>query len=134
MTALIDTFQGENPYAGKQIVVVGAGASGLAAGKLLLALGAKLRIVDSKKTQDSAVYKALPKAEFLFGEHTAEQFQDAAFVILSPGVPLQKLRPFLKNIAQDNIISELELGFGFVHEAIIAITGTNGKTTTTSAG
>ncbi len=128
-------------------VVVGAGVSGEAAARLLAHLGAKVRLLDRKAGNISAAFAALAEKEgieIICGDHTPEQFMGAALVVTSPGVPLPALERLLAQ-AGDNapvqaagparlplLIGELELASRYTDEPILAITGTSGKTTTTS--
>jgi len=66
------------------------------------------------------------------GAHRAQDFADSDVVILSPGIPVHKIASFLPRPKSTPVISELELALGRVQEPIIALTGTNGKTTTVS--
>ena len=126
--------------AGDRVVVVGAAASGRAVVKVLLRLGARVRLLDLRPVE--AEYAAQLKndgAEFQPGEHRPEHFADAALVVTSPGVPLARLEPVVHASAalrQGNtappIVGELELGLSLVQAPIIAVTGTSGKTTTAS--
>ena len=119
---------------GELAVVVGAGASGAAAARLLCALGARVRLVDRNTAVSAAVRDMASEAgiELLCGEHTAGQFQGAALVVTSPGVPLGILAPFLAEIGNPPLIAEMELALRYVSEPILAVTGTSGKTTTVS--
>ena len=121
---------------GELAVVVGAGSSGLAAVRLLRALGARVRLVDSAEAPAGrrAELEALG-AEVLCGPHAPEQFAGAALVVSSPGVPLAVLEPFLQAAGGPSappVIAELELALRYTHEPILAVTGTSGKTTTVS--
>lgn len=114
---------------GHLAVVVGAGRSGLAAGRLLSRLGASVRLLE----KDPARVSALPEAaqwDVVTGEHVSAHFEGAQIVVLSPGIPRTRIAPLLR--AGTQLVSELELASWFVSEPIIAITGTNGKTTTTT--
>ncbi len=118
---------------GYHSVVVGAGRSGLAAARLLSALGACVRLVDhndlraNQKIQDLALELGW---ELRWGEHTVHDFEGADLVVLSPGVPFSSLANLIDEGTK--VISELELASWFVAEPMIAVTGTTGKTTTTS--
>ncbi len=103
---------------GKNAVVYGAGASGIAAYELLCAKGAKAIIFDD----DPNVGRAT---------NSVGVFSDADIVVLSPGVSAGK--DFLLDAKLENkiVISELELASRFCMAEQIAVTGTNGKTTTT---
>jgi len=121
-------------YQGKKCVVLGLGKSGLAAARLLTRQGARVSIVDSNRG------KALEeKAVFLRQEHMNIHLGAAAendsthydLAILSPGIDARA--PLVKNVTQKGIplIGELELAYSLASHPIVAITGTNGKTTTT---
>ncbi|NCD24269.1 MAG: UDP-N-acetylmuramoyl-L-alanine--D-glutamate ligase [Deltaproteobacteria bacterium] len=114
---------------GHRAVVVGAGRSGLAAGRLLSRLGASVRLLE----KDPARVADLPESaqwDVVTGEHDAAHFADAQIVVLSPGIPRTRIAPLLSAGVQ--LVSELELASWFVTEPVVAITGTNGKTTTTT--
>lgn len=116
-------------------VVVGSGASGLAAAKLLHLAGAKVRIVDKNPAGFGEAAKAMAAEygfEMISGEHQPEHFAGAALVVPSPGVPLKTLEPILAAAGSPDCISELEFASRFTTESCIAVTGTSGKTTTVS--
>jgi UDP-N-acetylmuramoylalanine--D-glutamate ligase len=120
---------------GEMAVVVGSGESGAAAARLLAAVGARVRLVEREAAHVSAEVRALEHEgclELLTGEHSPEQFRGAALVVVSPGVPLHILRPLLANAGNPPLMAELELALRYVHEPILAVTGTSGKTTTVS--
>jgi UDP-N-acetylmuramoylalanine--D-glutamate ligase len=127
-------FGHEGELAGTRAVVVGAGASGKAAALLLARLGAAVRLLDRKPdavTGDDARALAGAGVVLDFGEHHAGQFAGAAMVVLSPGVMLPPLLPLLPaGDAAPEVISELELAGRYSVGRIVAVTGTNGKTTT----
>ena len=117
------------------ILIVGLGATGIATAKFLNKMGKKITITDTKTAEELAgALKELHGIEFecRFGAHNKEDFLGYPLIVISPGVDselpyLQKAR---KNGAK--VIGEIELASTFVKEPIIAITGTNGKTTVTS--
>ena len=114
---------------GHRAVVLGAGASGIAAARLLVRMGAVVRLLE----RNEAVAGAVPTGQgfaVLGGEHRAADIADAGLVVLSPGIAKTRVASLLPASAQ--VVSELELASWFVSEPIIAITGTNGKTTTTT--
>lgn len=119
----------------RQVVVVGLGKSGVAALELLKRQGAKARVTEvSAKDSVTSLAKKL-KAEGIdveFGRHTEGFLKGADLMVTSPGVAGAALP--LK-WAKDNkikVIDEIELAYRFCKAPIIAITGTNGKSTTTS--
>jgi UDP-N-acetylmuramoylalanine--D-glutamate ligase len=121
--------------AGHRVVVVGAGRSGIAAARLAVELGAATRLVDSNpQALDKDTERLLSglRVDVELGEHRAEQFRTADLIILSPGVPKAALGHVLPPPGSVPVLSELEVASWFVSEPIIAVTGTNGKTTTAS--
>ena len=116
---------------GHKIAVVGAGRSGLSAAALAGSLGADVRILEKNQDADQKFLDSpgFSGMEFIAGEHRKEHFKDSDMVIVSPGVSLNSLKCLVPDKAK--IYSELELASWFTHEPIIAVTGTNGKTTTT---
>ncbi len=121
---------------GKRVLVVGLGESGLAMAKWLHRQGAIVRVADSRDNPPNveALQQVAPGAELLAGAFSAESFAWAELVALSPGVP--KATPEIAAVA-DKLVSEIELFAAGVREQvsaslIVAITGSNGKTTTTA--
>jgi UDP-N-acetylmuramoylalanine--D-glutamate ligase len=127
---------------GKNILVVGIARSGIAAARLLVSRGAVVTANDYQaeaelvkpESQLAAEVEELRKAgvHFVFGSHPEEIFLPADLIVLSPGVPagiapLQRARQ-----AGVEIISEPELAGRFLRGRMIGITGSNGKTTTTT--
>ncbi len=121
---------------GKRVVVVGLGESGLAMARWLHRQGARVRVADSrdKPPNVEALRHAAPDAELVAGPFVAATFAGSDFVALSPGVP--KATPAIAAVDVP-VISEIELFAAGVRELapaskIVAITGSNGKTTTTA--
>jgi len=116
-----------------KIAVVGLGRSGLACAEVLTALGATVRIYDSKPpVQIAAGIEAA--AKFGAGVYAADEPIDLAWVdivVTSPGVP--KSSPQLQRAvdARVRVIGEIEAAYRIAKAPIVGITGTNGKTTTT---
>ena len=117
--------------AGKRVVVVGLGKSGVAAAKLCLARGAHVVGTDSAPADKiSAEAKALG-IELVLGGHAGAKFEQAKLIVVSPGVPnLPELTQ--AELAGVEVIGELELASRFIEAPIVAIGGTNGKSTTTT--
>ncbi len=118
----------------KKISIIGAVRSGIGAAKLVQKLGGFPFVSDSapeEKVAESAARLKELGAAFETGGHTDKVF-DCDLMVVSPGVPSDA--QVLKSAAAKNIkmISEIELAAAFCKGSIIAITGTNGKTTTTS--
>uniref|UniRef100_A0A7C4EL48 UDP-N-acetylmuramoylalanine--D-glutamate ligase n=1 Tax=Fundidesulfovibrio putealis TaxID=270496 RepID=A0A7C4EL48_9BACT len=121
--------------AGHKAVVVGAAVSGVAAARLLTALGARVRLLDrNPDALKPGVREQLEAGgiELALGPHRKADFKDAQMVVLSPGVPVARLSSFLEACPDAQVMGELELASWFTQEPILAVTGTNGKTTTTT--
>jgi len=119
----------------KNIMVVGMGKSGVSAARFLISKGANVTITDIKsKEYLSESIKGLNDlpVKYELGEHSIASFLKSHFIVTSPGVPLN-IPPLLaaKNLGIP-VISEMELAVRQLNIPIIAITGTNGKTTTTT--
>src|SRR5574343_2012343 len=121
---------------GTRVLVVGLGESGLAMAKWLHRQGAVVRVADSRDNPPNveALQRVAPGAELLAGPFAAAPFDWAEIVALSPGVP--KATPAIATVS-GKIVSEIELFASGVREQvagskIVAITGSNGKTTTTA--
>jgi UDP-N-acetylmuramoylalanine--D-glutamate ligase len=119
---------------GHRAVVIGTGRSGKAAAVFLSDLGAEVRLLEKDEAKVGEELRRLADARgwsISAGEHTRADFAQADLIVLSPGVPRRKIVPLLPE-RKVQILSEIELGSWFVNEPIIAITGTNGKSTTTT--
>lgn len=130
----ISLTKGEWPL--YKVAVVGTGRSGMAAARLLHSLGAYIRIVDKSIENVSENFMNWIRktgCEAMFGEHCPKQFEDIDIIILSPGVPLNFLKPYFPTKYNVQVLSETELAwYELSDEKVLAITGTNGKTTITS--
>lgn len=120
----------------KRVLVIGLGESGLAMAKWLHRQGAFVRVADSRDNpaNANALQQVAPGAALLTGAFRSETFAGVDLVALSPGVP--KATPAIAACGLP-LISEVELFAAGVREQvpasrIIAITGSNGKTTTTA--
>jgi UDP-N-acetylmuramoylalanine--D-glutamate ligase len=119
---------------GARATVVGLGASGLAAARLLIARGAQVTINDAR---DAAALGAKADearalgAALELGGHDAERLAEAQLIVVSPGVPAL---PALEAAETKGVklVSEVELASWFLKSTLIGITGTNGKSTVTS--
>ncbi len=121
--------------AGRRVTVVGLARSGLAACRLLLALGAKVTATDLRPAEalDPAV-EALAAAgvRLHLGGHPPEAFAGAELCVVSPGVPAAHEALRACRARGTPVIGELELAWRAMTAEVIAVTGTNGKTTTTA--
>ena len=117
----------------KRIVVLGAGESGAGAAVLAKAKGFEVFVSDMSVIKNK--YKTLLNAhniEWEEGQHTESKILNADEVVKSPGIP--KEAPMVKKLIEQgtHIISEIEFAGRYTHSKMICITGSNGKTTTTS--
>lgn len=127
-------------YIDQTALVVGAGRSGLAAARFLIDRGARVILTDSKdRTALGASISELAESagdtgmlELEFGEHRPEIFERCDFAVVSPGVSLALPEFELCRKAGIPIMAEIELAFRHLQGRIIGITGSNGKTTTTT--
>jgi UDP-N-acetylmuramoylalanine--D-glutamate ligase len=120
----------------KKILIFGTGISGISAAKLLESTTNNIIMYEGNNTLDIPQLKAKLGDDFrgriLYGDLTDELIESLDLVVLSPGVPtdlelVNKMRD--SNIP---IIGEIELAYHFAKGRIACITGTNGKTTTTT--
>ena len=122
--------------AGRRVTVVGLAKSGVAAARLLRTAGADVIGTDVKPVaalgREAAALADLG-VRLLAGEGgTAAAFADTDLIVVSPGIPLDGAQLAAARARQVPIIGELELGWRAMEADTIAITGTNGKTTTTA--
>ena len=118
----------------KKVSVIGAVRSGVAVAKLLQSHGAKTFVSDSaeaEKLQSSLRDLRSEKIEYEVGRHS-DRVYECALMVISPGVPSHA--PVVLEAQKRNIkvVSELEVGSWFCRAPMVAITGSNGKTTTTT--
>ena len=121
---------------GKKVLVVGTGVSGVAATELLLSQNIDVVLYDGNKALDTeklyAKNEVLREVPLILGELSEEQLESLDVVVLSPGVPTDL--PMVNTMREKGIAiwGEIELAYYFAKGRIVAITGTNGKTTTTA--
>lgn len=120
----------------KKVLVVGTGKSGIGAARLLKNTGACPILFDSnanldieeirKKTED------IPDIEIILGSISGEKKEEISLLVISPGVPVDS--PLVEEFKKMGVPvwGEIELAYQFGKGKVIAITGTNGKTTTTT--
>jgi len=120
---------------GSRIAVLGAGKSGLAAAKLLLKEGARVFLSEEKSSPEirSACEElARLEMEYELGRNTEKIYTYNDLLVLSPGIGLDN--PISAEAVNRGIpiIGELELAYRFCRYPVVAVTGTNGKSTTTA--
>jgi len=118
----------------KSTMVVGLGESGLAVVRFLCARGARVRVNDQRDASalGAAVIEAgALGAELVLGGHPESAFEHLDLIVVSPGVPPL---PELDQAERRGVpvISEIELASRFIDAPIVAVTGTNGKSTVTT--
>jgi len=119
---------------GRKVLVVGLARTGLATTKFLKAKGSMVMTTEAKpKAEMKEAVQELEGMEIPmeWGGHRTETFLKQDLVVLSPGVD-PNIEPIRKAVEKGiDVISEIELAYHFIPIPIIAVTGTNGKTTTT---
>lgn len=119
--------------AGARVVVVGAARSGVAAAALLARRGARVVLTDTRpEPGDDANRLAAAGIALEFGEHAPETFAAADLIVLSPGVPSRQPILDAARARGVEVIGEIELAWRWLRGRVIAITGTKGKSTTTT--
>lgn len=122
-------------FNGKKIVVIGMGKTGIASAAFLGKKGAQVTVTDEKSPDKWNVeFEKIAREKWLeVGEYgNVSILKDAEMVVPSPGIPPDNkllVAALKNNIA---VVSEIELAYWFIKVPIIAVTGTNGKTTTTT--
>ena len=120
---------------GKKVMVVGTGISGIGAINLLNKVGADCILYDGndKLSVDEVEHKlGFNKAEIVIGECSDDLIKRIDLLVISPGVPIDSPLVLRFKEAGVEVWGEIELAYNFDQGKIVAITGTNGKTTTTA--
>ena len=119
----------------KKVLVVGLARTGIAVVQFLVKRGAKVKVSDLKTAGELASIlsplKGLP-VEWELGRHTETFFTGVDLIVISPGVPMNIPALGKARAGGVPILGEVELAYRFLRRPLIAITGTNGKTTTTT--
>ena len=121
--------------AGRSVTVVGLARSGVAACRLLRALGARVTGTDARAADALAPEARALSAEgvrLVLGGHPPEAFETAELVVVSPGVPADHPALVQRRERGVPVMGEVELAYRTMTAEFVAITGTNGKTTTTA--
>lgn len=119
---------------GKKVLVFGSGISGIGAVKLLEDHGAEVVLYDGNESLDQASLREQlgEKTTIVLGEFPEHLLEELELVVLSPGVPTDLPVILVMKEHGIQVIGEVELAYAFGKGDVLAITGTNGKTTTTS--
>jgi UDP-N-acetylmuramoylalanine--D-glutamate ligase len=115
--------------------VLGLGRSGRAATRLLARAGASVYASDAADTEElrrETAGLAGPAVEVELGRHDLGKLERCDLLVVSPGIPPHAEALQAPGVRSRPLISELELAFRFLDAPVIAVTGTNGKTTTTA--
>jgi UDP-N-acetylmuramoylalanine--D-glutamate ligase len=120
---------------GKKVLVIGAAVTGIPTVAQLCKMGAAVTLNDKKNTEEIITMlkeTGIDHIRIIGGEHPVELAEECDLVIVSPGVPLEI--PLIKRARElgKEVIGEIELAYRLTSTPIAAITGTNGKTTTTA--
>jgi UDP-N-acetylmuramoylalanine--D-glutamate ligase len=118
--------------AGERVVVVGAARSGVAAAQLLARRGARVVLTDMKPQIDAADELLAAGVSLELGGHDLESLCRADLIVLSPGVPWGQRDVEQARAKGVPVIGELELASRWLKGKVIAVTGTKGKSTTTT--
>jgi UDP-N-acetylmuramoylalanine--D-glutamate ligase len=122
-------------FKNKKITIVGAARSGLACANLLHRLGAVVSVTDIKddsQSRQSCAKLCAPEIKVELGRHSRDFVKQADILVISPGVPLDSLCVKWAREFNKLLISEIEVASLLCPAAIIAVTGSNGKTTVTT--
>ncbi|MDO8662055.1 MAG: UDP-N-acetylmuramoyl-L-alanine--D-glutamate ligase [Candidatus Omnitrophota bacterium] len=128
-------MRNENYFKGKIVLIVGFGRSGLASANLLDALGAQVYLTDNQDNHSTRLALSKLKSKEIkveLGKHSRDFVKGKDLVIISPGVSNQALPIVWAKEENIPVISEIELAWILCPAEVIAITGTNGKTTVTT--
>ena len=117
---------------GRNVVVVGAARSGVAAAELLVRRGARVTLTDMREAIPQEAQLAAAGVTLELGGHHADTLLGADLIVLSPGVPPTQPAIAAARAAGVPIMGELELASRWLRGRIVAITGTKGKSTTTT--
>jgi UDP-N-acetylmuramoylalanine--D-glutamate ligase len=120
---------------GKRVLVVGLGKSGVASALFLKAHGARVTVSDTKSGDE--LHKEIPALldhgiTVETGGHGERTFRGQDLIVVSPGVPVDAPPLVQARAVGEAVIGEIELAAQFLPGPIVAITGSNGKTTTTT--
>ena len=131
--SILGRIENMKDVAGKKVMIVGLSSTGVALTKFLVELGAKVTVSDHKSPAElSQALEKIDKLdiEYDLGGHTPKLLLEQDLIILSPGVsPELKVFEYARKNGK-KVTGDIEFAAQFIEEPIIAITGTNGKSTT----
>jgi UDP-N-acetylmuramoylalanine--D-glutamate ligase len=116
----------------RRVVVVGAARSGIAAAELLVRRGAHVTLTETRDTFDDAARLRAMGVDLELGGHKAATLAGADLVVTSPGVDAEQPLFAGARSAGVEIVGEIELAWRWLRGRLIAVTGTKGKSTTTT--
>ncbi|MFN7170627.1 MAG: UDP-N-acetylmuramoyl-L-alanine--D-glutamate ligase [Candidatus Omnitrophota bacterium] len=122
-------------FKNKKVLVLGLGKSGLSSAKVLKRLGSEVWVSEIKDTpffRDMALKLQIEGIKVELGRHSEEFMKGKDLIVISPGVPSDLFLVKKEKERGVPVISEIELGYLLSSSPIIAITGTNGKSTVTT--
>ncbi|RLA24286.1 MAG: UDP-N-acetylmuramoyl-L-alanine--D-glutamate ligase [Gammaproteobacteria bacterium] len=116
------------------VLVVGMGATGLSVAHFLAAQAIRVMVVDSRKNPPEleALQSLLSSSDLSAGDFSAEFFDRATHIVVSPGVSLDLPELVAARAAGKVVLGDIDLFFCQINEPVIAITGSNGKSTVTT--
>lgn len=122
-------------FNGKRVLIIGAGKSGISAARLLNGQNAEVTLYDDKELDKNEVLQKIGagyRGEIICKELPDSIASGCEYLIISPGVPIDS--PLVLKVKEfgAKVIGEVELGYFFTKGKVVAVTGTNGKTTTTA--
>lgn len=120
---------------GKSVLIVGLGKSGAGAARFCRRKGARVRVSDgsaSLELEQKAIELERDGIQVELGGHDENAFVESDLIVVSPGVPLTLPELIQAGEKGVRIIGETELAAGFIDTPIVAVTGTNGKSTVTT--
>jgi len=120
--------------ANKRVLIVGLGKTGLSCARFLNRHGVEVAITDSRETPPGleVLQQELPDIAVFVGSFQAEVFERADYIIVSPGVSVQELHIQAASARGAEVVGDVELFARLAEAPVLAITGSNGKSTVTT--
>ena len=129
-------ISGDNMDENRKLFIAGTGKSGIAAAKMVLEMGGEVLLYNSSQDTNiqeiASQFEQTDRLEIICGELRPVQLRGVHLAIVSPGIPLTADFVTVLDRARIPVIGELELAYQASKGKLAAITGTNGKTTTTA--